>query len=416
MPNRPLWVEVSGERLLANYRQLREAAPSHAGLLPVVKANAYGHGVLLCAPLLAEAGAEWLGVTDAEEGVAVRAVCPQAHILLLSGLWPGDADAVLEHRLTPVVWESYHLDLLEEAAARRGMPRASVPVHLEIDTGMSRQGVRAVGSGSPGELSTLLDRFAARSCLHLEGVMTHFSTPEAIFSVPEASVPEARRGKNPQLANLSAAVDLILDKGLHPQWLHAGNSSTMVFGPDQEKLSRLAERARMSLALRPGLALYGYLDRFSCDGKPVSPAALRPQPGDGQSFQPVLSWKTRVTSLRFVHQGDTVGYDDTFIARRETRLALLPVGYADGVNRLLSNRGHVLIRGEEAPMAGRISMDQTIVDITGIPGVSIGDEVVLIGSQGRRSITAWDIADLIGTVPWEILCAIGSRVPRLVIP
>jgi alanine racemase len=406
MPNRPLWVEVSSQRLLANYQQLREAASPRAGILPVVKANAYGHGVLSCAPLLAGAGAEWLGVTGAEEGVAVRAVCPHARILLMSGLWPGEADAVLEHRLIPVVWESYQLDLLEEASARRGLPRASVPVHLEIDTGMSRQGVRFIRSGpdSPSELTTLLDHFPRRSRLQLEGVMTHFSTPEAIH------------GENPQLANLSAAVDLILDRGFEPRWLHAGNSSTMVFGPDQEELIQLASRARMFPILRPGLALYGYLDRFSCEGKPVPAAALRIRAGDGQGFQPVLSWKTRVTSLRAIHRGESAGYGDTFTARRETRLALLPVGYADGINRLLSNRGHVLIRGEHAPMAGRVSMDQTIVDVTDIPGVAIGDEVVLIGCQGRRSITAWDIADLTGTVPWEVLCAIGSRVPRLLTP
>ena len=207
MPNRPLWVEVSIQRLLANYQQLREAASPRAGLLPVVKANAYGHGVLSCAPLLAGAGAEWLGVTGAEEGVAVRAVCPHARILLMSGLWPGEADAVLEHRLIPVVWESYQLDLLEEASARRGLARASVPVHLEIDTGMSRQGVRFIRSdaGSPSELITLLDHFPRRSCLQLEGVMTHFSTPEAIY--------RESPGENPQLANLSAAVDLILEPG-----------------------------------------------------------------------------------------------------------------------------------------------------------------------------------------------------------
>jgi alanine racemase len=413
MSNRPLWVEVSSRRLLANYRQLQEAVSPHAGLLPVVKANAYGHGVLACAPLLAGVGAEWLGVTDAEEGIAVRAVCPQARILLMSGLWPGEADAVLEHRLTPVVWEPHHLHLLEQAAARRGMPRASVPVHLEIDTGMSRQGVRVIrsGLGPPSELLTLLDGFSARSCLHLEGVMTHFSMPEAIFSTSGAA-----GGMNPQLANLSTALDLILDRGLEPQWLHAGNSSTIIFGPDQEELVQLAARARMSPALRPGLALYGYLDRFSCDGKPVSPMGLRPPESALQGFQPVLSWKTRVTSLRTIRQGETAGYDDTFTAPRETRLALLAVGYADGINRLLSNRGHVLVRGEPAPMAGRVSMDQTTVDVTDVPGVSIGDEVVLIGSQGRHSITAWDVADLTGTVPWEVLCAIGSRVPRLVVP
>jgi alanine racemase len=234
--------------------------------------------------------------------------------------------------------------------------------------------------------------------------MTHVSTPEAIS------------GNNPQLGRFSAAVDLILDHGLRPQWLHAGNSSTTVFGPDAEELIQLAAQARMSTILRPGLALYGYLDRFSCDGEPVSPARLRPGTGDGQGFQPVLSWKTRVVSLRSICQGETVGYDETFTARRETRLALLPVGYADGINRLLSNRGHVLIRGEQAPIAGRVSMDQTVVDVTDIPGVSIGDEAVLIGSQGRRSITAWDVADLTGTVPWDVLCAIGSRVQRLVMP
>jgi alanine racemase len=151
------------------------------------------------------------------------------------------------------------------------MPRASVPVHLEIDTGMSRQGVRVVRSGSPGGPIALLDRFPARSCLRLEGVMTHFSTPEI------------RCGENPQLANLSAAITLIFESGLEPRWLHAGNSSTIVFGPDQEELVRLAARAGMSLALRPGLALYGYLDRFRSDGQPV-PRQANTQTPNSRAF------------------------------------------------------------------------------------------------------------------------------------
>jgi alanine racemase len=126
-----------------------------------------------------------------------------------------------------------------------------------------------------------------------------------------------------------------------------------------------------------------------------------------------MTWKTRVTSLRMLRTGETSGYGDTFVAERETRLALLPVGYADGLNRLLSNRGHVLIRGEKAPMAGRVSMDQTMVDVTRIPEVAIGDEVVLLGRQERNSISAWDLADLTGSVPWEVLCAISARVPRV---
>jgi alanine racemase len=158
--------------------------------------------------------------------------------------------------------------------------------------------------------------------------------------------------------------------------------------------------------LRPGLALYGYLDRFALDG-----ISWESEVG----FAPVLEWKTQVTSLRTLQAGETVGYGRSFVAERETRVALLPVGYADGYNRLLSNRGEVLVRGKRAPIAGRVSMDQTVVDVTEIPGVAIGDEVVLLGSQGEESIDAWELADLVGTVPWEVLCAIRSRVPRVMV-
>lgn len=158
---------------------------------------------------------------------------------------------------------------------------------------------------------------------------------------------------------------------------------------------------------RPGLALYGYVDRFTRDGAVWDP--------EEDGFAPVLAWKTQVTSLRTLQTGETVGYGHTFTANRETRIALLPVGYADGFNRLLSNRGHVLIRGQQAPIAGRVSMDQTMVDVTGIPGVTIGDEVVLLGRQGQHAMTAWDLADLAGTIPWEVLCAISARIPRLLV-
>ena len=390
MPNRPLWAEVSSHRLLANYKKLRHMAGSQADLMPVVKANAYGHDVLACAPLLAAAGAEWLGVTSAEEGVAVRAVCPQARILLMSGIFRGEADTVIEQDLTPVVWEPWHLDLLEEAAAARGMAPLSVAVHVEIDTGMSRQGVRVV------DATALLPRFQNGSCLRLEGVMTHFSAPEIMSSVRP----------NPQLAGLKTALQSMVDRGLRPQWLHAGNSSSVVAGPDREILLEVAVRMGARLMLRPGLALYGYLDRLTLDG-----LSWEEEPG----FAPVLAWKTQVTSLRTIQQGESAGYGNTFVAARETRLALLPVGYADGYNRLLSNRGHVLIRGEKAPIAGRVSMDQTVVDVTDIPAAVIGDEVVLLGSQGARTIDAWDLADLAETIPWEVLCAISSRVPRAIV-
>ncbi len=387
-PNRPVWAEISSQRLLANYETLRGLAGSKADLMPVVKADAYGHDALACAPLLAAAGAQWLGVTSTEEGCAVRAVCPQPRILLMSGIFQGDAETVVDWGLTPVVWEPWHLDMLEQVGMARSLPPGSIAVHLEIDTGMSRQGVGVA------ELASLLARFQSASCLRLEGVMTHFSSPETISTIRP----------NPQLATLQTALGMIAANGLRPQWLHAGNSSTIIAGSDRQALSRMASQAGARLMLRPGLALYGYVDRVTQDG-----LSWDGEPG----VVPVLTWKTQVTSLRSLRAGDTAGYGNTFVAAGDTRLALLPVGYADGFNRLLSNRGYVLIRGQEARIAGRVSMDQATVDVTAIPGVAIGDEVVLLGSQGSETLDAWNLADLCGTVPWEVLCAIGARVPRV---
>ena len=383
MLTRPVWAEISRSRLLANYQRLRQLAGADADLMAVVKANAYGHDVQQCAPLLAQAGAPWLGVTSTDEGAAVRAVCPQPRILLMSGMFAGEAETVVDRGLTPVVWEHWQLDLLEAAAKARGVRLA---VHLEIDTGMARQGVR--------EAEGLLHRFGSGGWLELEGIMTHFCAPENFSSTQP----------NPQLARMEKALSSILRRGLHPTWLHAGNSSTLVAGNDRGTLLEMAARAGMRLMVRPGLALYGYLDHFHRDG--VRWCAE-------ETFAPVLSWKTRISSLRTLQAGESAGYGHTFTAMRETRLALLPMGYADGLNRLLSNRGRVLVGGEYAPIAGRVSMDQTIVDVTEIPHVALGDEVVLLGNQGERSIDAWDLADLCGTIPWEVLCAISERVPRV---
>jgi alanine racemase len=397
MFSRRVWAEVSRSHLLANYEKLRHAAGPQVDLMAVIKANAYGHDLRLCAPLLAGVGAEWLGVTGTEEGVAARAVCPQPRILLLSGIVPGDAETVIDQGLTPVVWEPWQLDLLEAAATARRLPAGSLAVHLEIDTGMSRQGVRVVGSEISPEAAAVLRSFHPGSCLRLEAVMTHFCAPETMSS----------HRPNPQLANLAAALEFILAQDLRPQWLHAGNSSTIVAGSDQKALREMASNAGMRLMLRPGLALYGCLDRLTLDGLSWG--------GEDPGFAPVLTWKTQVTSLRTLHSGESAGYGNTFTADGETRLALLPAGYGDGVNRLLSNRGHVLIRGQEAPIAGRVSMDQTMIDVTRIPGAAIGDEVVLVGRQGAESIDAWELADLTDTIPWEVLCAISARVPRVMV-
>lgn len=349
--------------------------------MAVVKANAYGHGAAECARLLAGEGATWLGVTCVDEAVALRAVCPAARILAMSGVFRGEAEAVIEHRITPSVWEPEHLDLLQEAARRQGLDAGAIPVHLEIDTGMSRQGVQ------PERLPDLLDRFGAESPLRIEAAMTHFHSAEQ---------PEPTRE---QMRVFAAAVETMVSRGLRPEMLSAGSSAN-VLQQDTEAVTDIARRIGARRMLRAGIALYGYGTR---------------RQGAGDSPSPVLAWKTRVISLREIAAGATAGYDATFRAQRRTRLALLPVGYADGLNRLLSNRGSVLVRGQRAPVAGRISMDQTIVDVTEISGVAMGDEVVLIGEQGGESITAADVAELTGTIPYEVLCAIAARVPRVMV-
>jgi alanine racemase len=229
---------------------------------------------------------------------------------------------------------------------------------------MSRQGVRVVGADVSPEAADLLRRFHPGSCLRLEAVMTHFCAPETMSS----------HRPNPQLASLAAALEFILRQGLRPQWLHAGNSSSIVAGPDRQALIEMASSAgdAADVAPRP-CALW--LPRPSHPGRALM-GWRRPRLGAGAGLEDPGDLVAHPAPRR------DAGYGHTFTADGETRIALLPAGYADGLNRLLSNRGHVLIRGQEAPIAGRVSMDQTMVDVTGIPGVAIGDEVVLLGSQG----------------------------------
>jgi alanine racemase len=398
---RPVWAEISRSRLIANYRTVRAAAGEGSGLLAVVKANAYGHGSPQCAAILAEAGAEWLGVTSVDEGIQARLACSvagyQPEILVLCGVWQGEAAAMLEQKLTPVVWEPYHFDLLEAEAKRRDLKAGSVNVHLEIDTGMSRQGVVA---GAP--LAAILKRFESGP-FRLTGVMTHFASAE---------VADCERNAE-QVRRFTGAVEQVMAAGMQPKWIHAGNSSTVDVGVELPELTALAERFGARQMPRPGLALYGYC-------LPVEEGGVGHVGKVAAKLKPVLAWKTRIVSLRDVEAGATVGYSSTFIAKRKMKLALLPVGYADGYRRELSCSddragGKVLIRGKCAAIVGRVSMDLTIVDVTEIDGAGIGDEVVLLGEQGGQRIGADELARIAGTIPYEILCGISDRVPRRVV-
>jgi len=389
MRTRPCWVEISARSFEENYRFLMSLAAPGVELLAMVKADAYGHSLALCAAAAVRAGARWLGVTSVEEGVAARAVCPEARVLVMSGVFPGQGAAVVDHGLTAVVWEPWQLEELEGAARAAGAGPAAV--HLEIDTGMSRQGV------GTDELAAVLARFGEGSALRLEGVMTHlFAADEADGRVTEG-----------QLARLDEALGRIEAGGLGPEWLNVGNSAALLAG-QAARIGALAKRWGLKAMLRPGLALYGVAPEF----KPEEPEAVV---AARARLQPVLSWKTRVVGVRSVPSGAVVGYNGTFVASEPMRLALLAVGYADGLDRRLGNRFSLLVRGERAPLVGRISMDQAVLDVTEIDGVEAGDEVVILGTQGGETITAFDHAEAAGTIPWEVFTRIGTRVRRVLV-
>jgi alanine racemase len=290
------------------------------------------------------------------------------------------------------VWEPSQIEEVESSARAAGARPASFPIHLEIDSGMSRQGANL------DHLTPLLTNFTPESPLKLEGVMTH------LFASDESD----ERTTHAQLDYMRKALHCIEEAGLYPDWLNIGASSALLSGVSGE-LAELAAQFGMKLMLRPGLALYGVVPRFfPDDGGPIVAAAHA-------ALRPILSWKTSVVSTRTIPAGAVVGYNGTFVASEPMRVALLPVGYADGLFRSLGNRFSLLVRGQHAPLVGRISMDHAVIDVTEIPGVEAGDEVAIIGTQGKETVSAYDHADAAGTIPWEVFTRIGPRVRRIAV-
>lgn len=391
MQTRPCWVEISTRAFEDNCRLLSKLATPHVDLLAIVKANAYGHSLALCGPAAVRAGINWLGVTSVEEGVEARRLCPDARILVISGVFPGQGEDVVRNKLTAVVWDAWQFDLLAEAARSLGI--RSISVHLEIDTGMNRQGVQ------PDALPLLVARFRRDFPLRFEGVMTH------LYAADEAD----GRITEDQLSRLNDALITIKSAGIHPGILNVGNSAALLSG-QAGPIAKLAARFEMKPLIRPGLALYGLVPEFDPKFSSAEPISL------GQArhaLKTVLTWKSQVVSVHAIEAGEAVGYNGTFVATEPMRVALIAVGYADGLDRKLGNHFSLLVRSQRAPIVGRISMDQTVLDVTEIPDVAPGDEIVLIGPQGEDSISVFDHSRAAGTIPWEILTRIAPRVPRI---
>jgi alanine racemase len=379
---RPTWAEVSLATLRQNFRTVQKQVGADVTVCAVVKADAYGHGAVECSRALEAEGARWMGVTSLDEAIPLREAGIQANILLMTGFWRGEESEIVRLRLTPTVWEPQHVESLEMAAAALGAGRH--PIHLKVDTGMGRLGV------SLEKLPAVLAVIKSSSHLALEGLSTHLASSE-IMDAP--SVGE-------QIRKFEAARRTVREAGSEPNLVHLANTGAVI---SRRETWLNTNRNAM---VRPGVALYGYYLPFQRAGREVSGGTLR------LPVKPILTWKTRILSLRDIDANQPLGYNGTYTTTAPAHIAVLPVGYADGYNRQLSNRGRVIVRDHFAPIVGSISMDLTLVDVTGIPGVCVGDDVILLGSSDGLSVDALEHARLANGSPYEILCNISKRVPR----
>ena len=377
MATRPTWAEVSLATLRQNFRTVQKHVGAKVTVCAVVKADAYGHGAVECSRALEAEGARWLGVTSLDEAIPLREAGIRSSLLLMTGFWRGEETEIVRLRLTPTVWEPWHIESLEAAATALGV--AQHPVHLKVDTGMGRLGV--VVDQLPGVLAAL----KAAKHLALDGLSTHLADSE-IMDAPSVAAQER---------NFDTALRMVRQAGLEPVFVHMANTGAVI-----------SRRETWNTMVRPGVALYGYYLPFQRAGREVSGGTLR------LPVKPILTWKTRILSLRDFAANHALGYGGTYVTKAPAHVAVLPVGYADGYNRQLSNRGKVIVREHYAPIVGRISMDLTLVDVTGIPGVGVGDEVILLGVGDGLSVDALEHAELANSSAYEILCNISKRVPR----
>ncbi len=351
-----------------NFRQARKKVGRRIKILSVVKANAYGHGAQEVARTLEREGSDSFGTATVEEGIDLRKGGIRSPILVLAGVYPDQLGEIQKYHLTPVISELATMHRLDELAQRRG---TRLLFHLKVDTGMGRIGFL------PSETDDWLPELAKLKRLKLEGLLSHFSQAESVLQDYTLR----------QLESFRTILERLRSEGQDPSLVHLANSAAVLTMPP----------AHFNM-VRPGLMLYG-----NYPSQPMAKETL---------LKPALTWKTRVQQLKRVPKGSCISYGQTFTTQRESLIATLPVGYADGLKRVLSNRGAVLVRGQRAPVIGTVCMDLTTVDVTDIAGVRQGDEVVLLGKQKGEVISAEEMAGWANTISYEILTSISVRVPR----
>lgn len=369
---RPTRALINLGRLRQNIRNLKSLISGETSLMAVVKANAYGHGLLQIAKCSAESGAAWLGVALPEEGAELRENGISLPILVLGDVSEEQCETVIKYNLTqavPSLKTARYLNSIAQYTGRK------VGIHLKLDTGMGR-----IGFHNVDELRTAIKELHSMKGIFINGAFTHFAAADEID--PDYTIIQIKRLENMQ--------QIIQDAGFTLNWIHASNSAGLLMFP----------KAHYNL-VRCGISLYGYYPSAHVEKH----AKI--------SLVPILQWETRIVYIKTLEAGSSVSYGRSFIASSTRKVATLPVGYADGYSRLLGNRASVLIRGKRAPVIGRVCMDQIMVDITHIPEAAVGDKAVLLGEQGAEKITADELADLCGTISYEILTSISQRVPRI---
>lgn len=373
---RPTWAEIDLEALAVNFHVVRQRVGPDVRVMGVVKANAYGHGAVECARRLAVEGADWFGVATPEEGIELRLAGITQPILCLGGFWPGQEELCIQQRLVPVVYRVDLLETLNRAAAAAGM---IADVHVKVDTGMGRLGVRY------DQVSEFAQALKSLKNIRVDGLMTHLAAADDHSCEPLT---------NRQVERFNTAAGVFREHGFAPAHKHLANSAGIF---DQS--------TAMGNMVRPGGVLYG-----------LWRDVLDPSHKHQLQFQPVMSLRSRISLLKWVPPGETIGYGCTFEASRPTLVATLPIGYHDGYMRGLSNRGRVIVRGSYASVIGRVSMDLTLIDVTNVAEVALDDVVTLMGrGEGatQLALAAEDLAKVAGTLSYELTCGVSGRVPRI---
>jgi len=366
---RPTWAEIDLAAFRHNFREIERKLRKGVSILSVVKADGYGHGMEEIARASLSCGAKILGVANIEEGIFLRKRGIRAPILVLGSVYPlSNFTHILRYDLSPTICSLVASEELSKIARRA---KKKVRVHIKVDTGMGRIGISAENAVD------LVQRVLQLPGIIVEGIYTHLAAADSDY---EFTVEQIRK--------FQSVVDELERDNIRIKYKHAANSTAVLSYPD----------AHFNLA-RPGISLYG-LAPFAGAEKEID-------------LKPVLQLKTKIVFIKRVKKGTSISYGRTWRAEKDSVIATLPIGYADGYNRLLSNRAEVLICEKRVPIVGRVCMDMCMVDVTSLPDVKVGEEVVLIGSQGKERITADEIAKIIGTITYEVVCGISKRVPRI---